>query len=314
MLKPYINHFIDSLCKSSSCFTLDKPLILDIVFEGGLFNGSYLAGGLFYLKELENRKIICIQRLSGCSIGAITALLYFIDNEEIILKIYQLASQHFKEKYNLNMFPILFDLLRTNLPDNIMERINGKLYISYYNVKTREQVVKKTYKNIDDLFETIRRSCSFPYVIDKKLFYKKVYIDGLYPYLFNNENDTNNNSKNKKILYFNIHQFNKLGGMLSIKNEPTNIYRILEGILEIHILFLTGKKTNICSFANDWTLIDHLYYYFFTFFMNLFFVLLHYIYIVRNMIQHSQEKENGHIDFYKLMHNMYIYLLKKYCI
>ncbi len=38
---------------------------LDIVFEGGLFNGSYLIGALYYLKQLEEKKYIKINRISG---------------------------------------------------------------------------------------------------------------------------------------------------------------------------------------------------------------------------------------------------------
>jgi len=303
MLKPYIKNYIHEIRTS-----FKETLLLDVVFEGGLFNGSYLAGCLFYLKEMENQKLISVQRLSGCSIGAITALLYFIDNEEIMLKIYQLASKHFKAKYDLDMFTVLFDLLREHLPGNILENVNGKLYICYYNVKTRKQVIKNHYQTIDELFETIRRSCSFPYVIDQQIFYHKKYIDGLYPHVFQDS------SKNVKVLYLNIHHLNKIGGMISIKNEDHNIHRILEGMIETHIFFLTGKKTNLCSFTNDWNLMDRLHHSFFVIFMEVIFILLHYIYVVQNIVQHSQKKHNGSIDFYKLVHGVYIYLLKTYCI
>ena len=68
----FISKFIEDLPNSN------KPLKLDIVFEGGLFNGSYLAGCLLYLKQLENNKFIKIHKISGCSIGSILAILYFI--------------------------------------------------------------------------------------------------------------------------------------------------------------------------------------------------------------------------------------------
>lgn len=303
MMNPYINNFINTLSLS---WDNPKPLLLDVVFEGGLFNGSYLAGCLFYLKGLEKRNLICIQRLSGCSIGAITSLLYFIDNDEIMLHIYQLASQQFKAKHNLDMFNSLFTLIRSSLPSDIIEKINGKLYICYYNVKTRKQIVKHNYKNVNDLFETIRRSCSFPYVIDNKIYYKKKYIDGLYPYIFKN-------SKNK-ILYLNIHHFNKIGGIISIKNEPTNVQRILEGILEIHIFFLHGDKTNICSFTDEWTLLDICSHYVFIKIMDLLFILLHYIYIIRKILEDSKDNELGQLDIYKLLRHVYVYFLKKYCV
>lgn len=303
MMNPYINNFINTLSLS---WDKPKPLLLDVVFEGGLFNGSYLAGCLFYLKALEKRNLICIQRISGCSIGALTSLFYFIDNDELILHTYKIASQHFKEKHNLDMFNTLFALIRASLPDDIIEKINGKLYICYFNIKTRKHVVKHNYKNINDLFETIRRSASFPYIIDSKIYYKKKYIDGLYPYIF--ENTTN------KILYLNIHHFNKMSGLISIKNEPNNILRILEGILEMHNFFLHGNKTSICSFTDEWTLVDTCSHYVFVSCLDILFFLLHYIYIIQNILRDSKDGEIGPFDIYKLFRHVYVYFLKKYCV
>jgi len=33
----------------------DTPLVLDIILDGGAFNGSYLLGALYFLKEMERR-------------------------------------------------------------------------------------------------------------------------------------------------------------------------------------------------------------------------------------------------------------------
>ena len=37
---------------------------MDLVLEGGVFNGSYQLGGLLLLKEFEKRKYIKIKRIS----------------------------------------------------------------------------------------------------------------------------------------------------------------------------------------------------------------------------------------------------------
>ena len=56
----YINHHhfhIKQLCNN---LTLKKRQNINIIMEGGLFNGSYLTGALYYLKELEKKQYIKI--------------------------------------------------------------------------------------------------------------------------------------------------------------------------------------------------------------------------------------------------------------
>lgn len=285
-------------------------LQLDIVFEGGLFNGSYLAGSLMYLKELEQKNIITIKKLSGCSIGAITALLYFINDENVTINIYKIAYSHFKTNYNVNIFDDVFSLLKKHLPYDIIEKINNRLYISYYNVQTGKRVVKKSYKSVDDLFEIIRRSCSFPYVIDNQIYYKHKYIDGLYPFVFK---PTTNNDNSNRVLYLNIHNIDKIPGMISIKNESSNIHRIMEGMLETHLFFMHGFcKTNICSFTDQWNPIDWIKHFIFVKIIDISVLFLHKLYVLNEILQKSVDKKGIHI--YKIIQHMYIYLLSNYCI
>jgi hypothetical protein len=39
-----------------------NPIQIDLILDGGIFNGSYLIGALYYLKQLEERKIIKINQ------------------------------------------------------------------------------------------------------------------------------------------------------------------------------------------------------------------------------------------------------------
>lgn len=303
MIKTYVMHLIDEL--PSKITNKYKNNNLNIVLEGGLFNGSYLTGCLFYLKELQNRNHIKINKISGCSIGSLIALLYFIEDEEIILNIYKLAYNHFKENYNVNIFNKIFNILKIHLPLNILDLIQNKVYITYYNVKTCKQVVKSKYKTLSDLFESIRRSCSFPYVVDNNIFYKNKYVDGFYPFIFPNK-------KNNKTLYLNLHHYTKISGMISVKNENTNIPRVLEGIIEIHIFFNNETPTSICSYVNDWTKIDYLTYYILLLVINLFVFLLNKIYIITKLLKSS--KINNKFNVNKLGYQYYKYLLNCYCI
>ena len=170
----------------------NNTIIVDIVFEGGLFNGSYESGFMYYLKTIERLKYIKIDKLSGCSIGSIISLLYFVDvkyYDKFNKKIYTLACNKLKKEHNLNIFDNLFKMLSKILPDDIIKQINNRLYISYFNIKSKKHIVKSNYKNVNELFDTIRRSCSVPLVIDNNMFYNKKYIDGLHPYIFPKESN-----------------------------------------------------------------------------------------------------------------------------
>jgi virulence-associated protein VapD len=298
MMTPYINNLIDINIKNKY-----SNLSLDIVFEGGLFNGSYLAGCLLYLKQLEEKKYIKIHKISGCSIGSIVAILYFIPNPKLWIEIYQLAYTQFKEHHNINIFNTLFDIIKRELPRNIISLVHKRVYITYFNVKTGKQVIKYKYKNLDDLFETIRRSCSFPYITNNSLFYKEKYLDGLYPYIFKNKN---------KILYLNIHNLDQIIGMLSVKNEPTNIQRILEGIIDIHSFFVSETNTNICSFVDNWTFINKIKHFIFISMINMIFCIMNKTYIVTQIVNNSMENEK--INTYKVIQNIYINILDRYFI
>ena len=303
MINNFISNMVNNLPENFNN-TYNNSSI-HIVFEGGLFNGSYLTGCLFYLKELEKRKYIKINKLSGCSIGSIVALLYYINDEKIIMDIYKLAYQHFKETYNVNIFTKIFTIIKNNLPKNIIKLINKKIYISYFNIKYKKYIIKSKYKNIEDLFETIRKSCSFPYIIDNQLFYKKKYIDGLYPHIFKPSN------KNR-ILYLNIHNINKIGGMLSIKNEVSNYQRVLDGILEADIFFRYNNNTSICSFIDKWNLIDIFFYKIFIIFIYIIIFILNKFYIIHNLIVKSYKYNN--INLKCLLYNIYILFLDSYCV
>ena len=306
MIYQYSKTLIDQLPETFIKKYSSNPLHLNIIFEGGLFNGSYLIGCLFYLKELEKRNLVKIEKLSGCSIGSIACILHFIDDEQISLEIYKLAYHHFKENLNLDIFEKIFKILKDNLPGNAMEKINNNVYISYYNVETGKQVVRKKYKNLDDLCETIRRSCSFPYVIDNQIYYKGKYVDGMYPYVFSKQSAKN--------LYLNIHNLDQLLGMISVKHENTNIHRILEGMIEIHLFFLKNAKTNICSFVDQWSWTDKLKHYLFIRFFNIVIFIWHKIFVLQTILQDTLESKNIYLRVKKLLSALYVHILRSYCV
>ena len=48
--------------------------------------------------------------------------------------------------------------------------------------------------------------------------------------------------------------------MITVKNEKTNYKRILYGILDIHMFYITNSSTEICSYVNNWGIIQYAIY------------------------------------------------------
>ena len=156
MIQNYVNKLIENLpCEIKNN---TSTINIDLVLDGGAFNGSYLAGALCFLREMENRKYIKIKRISGCSIGSLVGLIYFMDNFELFDNLYKQVYADLKENRNLQILKNLKNLMKDYMPDDLYKKINKRLYISYNNINKREKVVKKTYKSNDDIINTIIKS------------------------------------------------------------------------------------------------------------------------------------------------------------
>jgi len=255
MINTYIHKLIENLpdeIKKNQ--TNNTPIKIDLILDGGLFNGSYLVGALYFIKEMETRNYIKIERISGCSIGSIVGFLYFIDALDELPNLYESLLNDFKKDYNLNFIKILKQKLIHRIPNNICKKIFKKMYISFNNVNNGKKTIKKTYKNIDEIFDSIIKSCYIPFIIDGNLIYKNKYIDGLNPYIFNLKN---NRTKKRKIIFMDLLGFDKIGYILNVKNEKTNFHRVLSGMLDIHNFFIKGSQTQMCSYVNNWSLYNY---------------------------------------------------------
>jgi hypothetical protein len=244
MIDEYVNKFIDNLPETSRKFQR-----IDLVLDGGLFNGSYLVGALYFLKEMERRKYIKIDRISGCSVGSIVSFLYFIDALDLMPKLYEIINHDFKNNLNLNSIKMLKTYLKERIPHDICSKVNNKLFICYNDIKKCKKVVKSTYKSIDEIIETIIKSCYIPLLIDNNILYKNKYIDGVNAFIFKKENS-------KKVLHMELLSYDKFFYALNIKNEKTNFHRILSGLLDIHSFFIKNSKTTMCTYVEDWNIIN----------------------------------------------------------
>ena len=305
MINQYVIKLIDNL--PDEIKNVKTPMRIDLVLDGGIFNGSYLVGALYFLKEMEKRNYIKIDRISGCSVGSIVAFLYYIDGLDIMPKLYEIINANFRQSYNLKLIKELKKHLGEHIPTNICKKINNKLYICYNNIKKRSKHVKCNYKDVDDILNTIVRSCYIPFLIDGNILHENKYVDGINPYIFDKE-------ENKKILFLDLFGYDKIGNLINIKNEKSNYHRILSGLLDIHSFFIKQSNTPMCSFVNDWSIINKGFNYFKLFFEKIFIYIIYFLILIKGKIP-SDYKNNVLFKLLsKIFEDIFIIILENYCL
>ena len=305
MISEYVNKLIENLPDEMKTNT--TPLKLDVVLDGGVFNGRYLIGALYFLKEMEKRNYICVERMSGCSIGSIAGLLYFIDDLDSMANLYNLVYTEFKKTHTLKVIKDIKSIFINKIPQDICAKVKNRFYITYYNIKKNTKLVKYKYKNIDDLINTIVKSCFVPYLIDGKALHENKYLDGISPYIFKTE-------RNKKILYLDLFGFDKIGNLLNVKNEKTNFHRVLAGLLDIHSFYIKQSSTHMCSYVNDWSVTNHTGFYIKIICEKIFIYFAYFlIYIKKNI---PCEITNGVLCklLTKILQEVIIVILDTYCL
>jgi hypothetical protein len=305
-----INKIIDIFIHNlpNNLKNVNKPIVIDLVLDGGLFNGSYLIGALFFLKEMEKRNYIKINRISGCSIGSLLGLLYFIDSLDLAFILYDTFSKNFKENYNFEIYKNLNTYLQGRIPHDVCNKINKKLFIKYNNIKKGNQKVKCIYKNVNDIIDTIIRSSFFPYIIDGEFAYKEKYFDGFNPYIFKKRS-------NVKIIFLDLCGVDKLSYMLNIKNEKNNFHRILTGLTDIYTFFIKQSETSMCSCVNDWSYLNKIRFYIRQLIEKLLFYIIFFIQFIKKYISSNKYTNNILCTIVsKITCDIFIIVINKYCI
>jgi len=313
MINEYVVKLIDNL--PDDIKNAKEPLVIDLVLDGGIFNGSYLVGALYFLKEMEKRKYIKIDRISGCSIGSIVAFVYFIDALDFMPELYNIINKEFRETYKLEKLKELKKILEKNIPTDVCEKVNGKLFITYNNVIKQKKVVKKEYKDVDDIINSIINSCFFPILIDGNILHKGKYVDGFNPYIFDLEiNKTLNRKNQKKILHLDLYGYDKVGYLLNVKNEKTNYHRILSGLLDIHSFFIKGSSTPMCSYVNNWTIYDISFNKLKILVERILIYLVYFSVIIKKHFSNQFKDNIIYKLFSKISHVVFVIMLENYCL
>lgn len=244
--KPFINQLIDNIDnnKLERCII---PKKIDLILDGGAFNGCFELGVLLYIKELEMSGKITIKRVSGASVGSILGLLYLLNQLDVAIDSSFKLWDNYKSNLNLNNFkPLVYETINKLEPDKY-KLLNNKLYITYYNYKSKKKIVKHKYKNNTDVAESIIRSAFVPYLMNGNFSYNN-YVDGISPYIFKPKPD-------RKILFVYLASTSIIKLMCNIKYERNANGRMLAGIVDVNKFLTTGNST-MCSYMNDWGIID----------------------------------------------------------
>jgi hypothetical protein len=304
MINEYVIKLIENL--PDDIKNVKEPIKMDIVLDGGIFNGSYHVGALYFLKEMEKRKYIKIERISGCSVGSIVGFLYFIDNLDLMPKLYDLIYKEFRQTYNLNLIKELKKHLQQHIPSDICERVNGRFYITYNNIKKGTKPVKSVYRDVDDIINTIIKSSYIPYLIDGNVLHENKSIDGITPFIFK--------EREKKVLYLDLFGSDKLGNLLNVKNEKSNYHRILSGLLDIHSFFIKQSNTPMCSYVNDWTYSNICFNYIKTIIERICIYLIHVLIFVKKHFSVEFKETIIYKILSKISYDIFIIILENYCL
>lgn len=245
---------LDTIKKLADNFPIPKnPKDIDIVIEGGCFNGLYSLGALLLIKELEDRKYFKVHRVSGASIGTIMGFAYLSDSLLDVPNYFKQIRTCFKKNINLSIVKDIMKERCMNLTNKQFKFLKkDKLYISY--TKNGIQKIRYAFKNRKQLLDSILKSIHIPYLTTGEYYHisgKHKYLDGGQPYIFNNR-DANDL---RKILYLDN---SNLLTMFSIKSELNSDGRIIEGALQCYNYLLKEKRGFLCSYIHKWNIYDYM--------------------------------------------------------
>ena len=272
-----------------------KEKNIDLILSGGAFNASYLIGCLYFIREMCEKGLIIVNKVSTCSASSMIGLLFIVDKLDIFIEnMYELLVGSFKRNRNVifdeESLSTIINIIEDVLPDDVISRINGRLYITYYDVMKREQIVKSSFEDVSDIIRTIRRSCFIPYITMDKLMEENRYIDGGTPYIFNKEFGVNR-------MYINLLcSMDKIKDAMIIKRDKIVMHRILGGILDVHNFFFKCKQTPMCCYVEEWGVLRMIEFKMLEWRLYVICVILYVIIKVRDDIVYKYYKDNKFIN------------------
>ena len=241
LLDCYIHSLIHNINKPINKENKEYNLVID----GGAFNCAFSGGCLYYINELEKLNYIKVNKISGCSIGAILGYMYLTNTLNLLPIYYNCLLDYGRKNINFN---IIKNLIKNHVKNTNYKVINKKLFITFNNITTLKHHVVSEYTSEKEVIKCLIKSCFIPYMIDGKIGFKdkkQLYCDGFCPYIF--KNDRHNT------IFISLITF-KLFKHSFYTYEDKYIWdKLFCGIKDVHLFFTTNmKQTKYCSLINKW--------------------------------------------------------------
>ena len=222
--------------------------------DSGGFKGVYLYGALIYLKEMEKKGYITIDKISGSSIGGILGAFYILDKLDFFYENYISIRDNFRKDLNLRYIPTLLTNIIKTCDQDDYKLLNSRLFINYYDINSKREHIISNYNSNEEIIEYLKCTSYLPIITDGNLCYNSK-VDGNKPYLFNN-----GYSNESTILYISLSTIGKVKDYFNTIQDKNPSNRIMKGILDIHEFFLFKNPTKMCSFVNKWSFKDFTLY------------------------------------------------------
>lgn len=240
-LKPYIQTLIKNIDSNT------VPSEIDLVFDSGALNGFMAYGAAMYIRALEEAKVLRVRRVSGCSAGAMVALMYLINIYYDIDPFFTSLLKHYHAHRNLSEYMVkMREIIDEHLTDDLSE-LNGRLFITFFDTEKRKQVVVSHYTDRAELIDCLARSSHIPYVSNPIMKYQDRYVDGVTPYMFE--------KGERRILFVKLVHMSNVFRLLNVRNETNSYSRVLEGVFDANSFFTRGRSP-MCSYVDTWWRIE----------------------------------------------------------
>jgi hypothetical protein len=233
---------------------------VDLVIDGGAFNGSYVIGSLYYFKEMEKQKYLKINRISGCSVGALCGFLFFINKLDEGINYYKMLKNSFQVNNDLRVLYEWFDNFKVeHLTTDMYKLVSNRLTLTYFDTNLMKTIIRDTYTSNDDLIDCLIKTSFIPYIGNGDFSYNKC-IDGGIPHLIK-PFMKNQKLINNKIIYIHLTSVNRILKCFVVKNEVNGYERIFDGIHLTHNFFFKKKDNDLITCVNDWPYYNYGVYY-----------------------------------------------------
>lgn len=217
---------------------------INLIFDSGAVNGLLGIGCALYLKHLQDLNYITIYKVSGCSIGSIIALWYICGCSDIIYPYLDDLFNYYKINKNFFKFKdIVKDSIDKLIKNDNLSFLKNKLYINYYDTLKGKQEVVCDFKNKEHLIECILKSSHVPYVSNNMYKYENRYIDGISPYIFNDDIKIKN-------LFIKLIDLRSPLKSMYVKGEKNIYSRLLKGVTFTNEFFI-NNNTTLCMYTNN---------------------------------------------------------------